>query len=95
MVAVGCDADLLEDLQPRLNARLDRVDECPVEIEYERTWILELGEFAQRRPRMITMTSSAWPSTITGKATNAKTAAIAAATFITAMVVERPGQPVR
>jgi hypothetical protein len=51
VVAFSLDAHLGENLQPRLDARLDGVDEGPVKIEQEGARIFELREFAQRRPR--------------------------------------------
>jgi hypothetical protein len=51
VVALGLDADLFEDLQPGLDARLDRVDERPIEVEDQPARIGQLLESAQRRLR--------------------------------------------
>ena len=59
MVALGLDPDLLENLQPRLDARLDCVYERAVEIKDQRAWRLEIREFAQRRLRTVRMVTNA------------------------------------
>jgi hypothetical protein len=51
VVALGRYTHLVKDLEPRLDACLDRVDQCPVEIEDESKRIFELLERIQRRPR--------------------------------------------
>src|SRR5687767_4033745 len=49
MHPIGGQANLLEDLQPGANARLDGVDERAVEIEDQRPRIGQVGEADQRR----------------------------------------------
>lgn len=54
MVALGRDADLGEGLQPRPDARFDRVDERAIQVEDDCTQIGQLSEPGQRRLRMKT-----------------------------------------